>query len=127
MHYCRSFQVLRGRPFFSPSFRFPVDHCFWQSHWVHSLHMSIPNELFSDYVIQYRILRICPYYNLLKYLLFLLKHPVYIHTYIHTIIELYYFDICFSAISGQNGNPASITPHQNVALETGRTTRGQCV
>jgi hypothetical protein len=28
------------------SFRFPVDHNFWQSHWVHFLNMSIPNELF---------------------------------------------------------------------------------
>jgi hypothetical protein len=37
---------------FLPSFRFPVDHNFWQSHWVHSLNMSKPNELFSGYVIQ---------------------------------------------------------------------------
>jgi hypothetical protein len=35
-----------GTSFFR-SFRFPVDHNFWQSNWVHSLNMSIPNELFS--------------------------------------------------------------------------------
>jgi hypothetical protein len=41
---------------FFPSFRFIVDHNFWQSHWVHSLNISIPNELFSGYAIQYPIL-----------------------------------------------------------------------
>jgi hypothetical protein len=46
-----------GTTSFFPSFRFPVDHKFWQSHWVHSLNVSIPNELFSGYVIQHRILR----------------------------------------------------------------------
>jgi hypothetical protein len=31
-----------GTTSFFPSFSFRVDHNFWQSHWVHSLNMSIP-------------------------------------------------------------------------------------
>jgi hypothetical protein len=46
------FPASSGTTSFFPSFRFPVDHNFWQSHWVDSLKMSIPNELFSGYVIQ---------------------------------------------------------------------------
>jgi hypothetical protein len=55
---------------FFPSFRFPVDHNFWQSHRVHSLNMSIPNELFLGYVIQYRILRV-HFYSMIYSFVFL--------------------------------------------------------
>jgi hypothetical protein len=40
-----------GTTSFFPSFGFPVDHNFWQSHWVHSLNMAIQNELFSVHII----------------------------------------------------------------------------
>ena len=50
---------------FFPSFRFSVDDNFWQSHWVLSLNMSIPNELFLSYVIQYHILGVHFFSNIL--------------------------------------------------------------
>ena len=43
------------------SFMFPVNHNFWSSRWVHPLDMTIPNELFSGYLIQYRNLRVHVY------------------------------------------------------------------
>ena len=33
-----------------------VNHDFWQSCWVLSLNMPLPNKLFSSYIIHYRIL-----------------------------------------------------------------------
>ena len=36
-----------GTASFFPSFRFPVNHNFCQSRWVHSLDMTIPNKFFS--------------------------------------------------------------------------------
>jgi hypothetical protein len=59
-HGCRYliFPGSSGTTSFFPSFMFPVDHTFWQSHWVQSLNMSIQNELFSGNAIQYRILRV---------------------------------------------------------------------
>jgi hypothetical protein len=64
-----------GMTSFFPSFRFPVDHNFWQSLWVHSINMSIPNDLFSGYVIQYRIL----YVHFTSYFLYLMSiySPLY--------------------------------------------------
>jgi hypothetical protein len=50
-----------GTTSFFRSFRFPGDHNFWLSHLVHSLNISVPNELFSGCVIQYRILRVICY------------------------------------------------------------------
>jgi hypothetical protein len=50
----------------------------------------------------------------------------YRYIYILTL-EFYYLAIYVSVISGQNGNPASVTPHENLALKTGHTTRGQYV
>ena len=47
-----------GTASFFPSFRFLVNHNFWQLRWVHSLDMTISNELFSGYLIQYHILHI---------------------------------------------------------------------
>ena len=45
-----------GTTSFLPPFRFPVDHNFWQSRSVRPFNMSVPNKLFSSYVIQYRVL-----------------------------------------------------------------------
>ena len=56
-----------GTTSFFLSFRFPVDHNFCQSRSVHSLNMSKPNELFSSYVIQYRILGIHFFSNILTH------------------------------------------------------------
>ena len=49
------FEGSSGTASFFPSFGFPVNHDFWESRWVHSFDMTIPNELFSGYFIQYRI------------------------------------------------------------------------
>ena len=52
------FQGSPGTASFFPSFRFPVNHNFWQSRWVHSLDMTIPYKFFPGYDIQYHILRV---------------------------------------------------------------------
>ena len=52
------FTVSSGTTSFFPFFMFPVDLNFCQSRSVHSLNMSASNELFSSYVIQYRILSV---------------------------------------------------------------------